>query len=157
MASAEDKEFFPSFADAPWPIYYHYSMSAFESVAHDLWRLGILRPLDQKGGWAFHFVFDCEIDESNDLAEQNWRQGPTFSELLVTFINLFGDFGGEYWGFSSKPIVPFGAGSRIATTLDALVLLGYLTKRDGGYVWTDRIAPVMLESYEAEFWSDQAS
>jgi len=133
-------------------IYFHDFMSAFEDAAHDLVRLGVLKPLDQKPGCAY-FVFNCEIDEASRMAERNWQIGPKFPELLVTFVNLFGEFGREYWGFSSKPNVTFGAGGRITKALDALASLGYLKKKDGGYVWTDRIVPVMLQSYEAEFWS----
>jgi hypothetical protein len=145
---------FSRFPEAVLPIYCHYSDSTFEAVAHDLWRLGILRPLDQKGGWAFHFVFDCETTKSNIVAEQNWREGPTLFDLLKTFINLFGDYGAEYWRFSTKPGVPFGIDSQIAPTLEALAATGYLVKTNGGYVWTELIAPVMRASYEFEYWAD---
>ena len=156
MASPEQPGLRRNYPEAPPPIYFTHFTSAFEQAASDLSRLGIFRPLDQGRGNCC-FAFDCEIDESNNLAGQNWRRGPTFAELMITFINLFGEFGSEYWGFSSKPDIPFGAGSRIATTLDALASLGYLTKTAGGYVWTDRIEPIMLESYEAIFWSNASS
>src|SRR5579871_6913265 len=44
-------------------------------------------------------------------------RGRPFAKLLVTFINLFGEFGSEYWGFSGKPNVTFGFGGKIAPTL----------------------------------------
>ena len=156
MAEDQNKEDGYRFPNATRPIYCHLATSTFEAVARDLWRLGILRPLDQKGDWAFHFVFDCEISRSNILAERNWPHGPTLFELLVTFINLFGDFGTQYWGFSTKPNILFGTNSRITPTLEALVTLGYLEKTDGGYLWTELIAPIMYASYEADGWSDQA-
>jgi hypothetical protein len=155
MATAAQQEYVGHFPGAPRPIYCHVSTSTFEAVAHDLWRLKILRPLDQKGHWAYHFVFDCEVRASSIVAERNWSDGPTFSELLVTFINLFGDYGTEYWGFSTKQNIPFGISSRIKPTLEALVPLGYLTETDEGYVWTELIAPVMRASYNSDDWLDQ--
>jgi len=144
------------FPEVTEPIFYHVSMSTLEAVAHDLWRLGILRPLDQIGDWAFFFVFDCEVGESNLVAERNCSKGPTLFELLVTFVELFGEFGSN-WGFSSRPGLPFGIDSRILPTLDALSVLGYLQKTPGGYVWTELIVPVMRASNEYEYWSDPAA
>jgi hypothetical protein len=145
------------FPEAPRPIFYHVSMSTLEAVADDLWRLGILKPLDRIGpldqqGWAYHFAFDCKISESNIVAERNWPNGPTLIELLATFIGLFGEYGTEYWGFSTKPNVTFGANSRIMPTLEALASLGYLFKTNGGYVWTELIAPIMREAYWFDDW-----
>jgi hypothetical protein len=137
------------FAEPPRPVYYHQSMSAFEAAAEHLWRLRILRPLDEKNGWAFHFVFDCEVSESDVVAERNRRKGPTFSELLATFVNLFGDFGGKKWEFSTERDVPFGKNSPIKPALEALASLGYATKTESGYLWTELIAPIMCAS---TFW-----
>jgi hypothetical protein len=84
MAEA-GKEIESYFPEARGPVCYHYSMSIFEAVANDLWRLRILRPLDQKADWAFHFVFDCDVDQSNRVAERNWQSGPALFDVLVTF------------------------------------------------------------------------
>jgi hypothetical protein len=127
-------------------------MSTFEAVADDLWCLGILKSLDKH---RVHFAFACEVSEANVVAERNWQRGSSLFDLLVSLVNLFGDFGTEYWGFSSKPGVPFGANGRLASTLDALASIGYLRKTDSGYVWTELVAPVMQASYEFEGWSDQ--
>jgi hypothetical protein len=154
MAEREDRDNRHGNPDAPWPIYYHWSMSTFEAVAIDLWRLRILKPLDEDKNWACYFAFDCEISESNAVAERNAANGPALSELLVTFIDLFGDFGTEYWGFSTRQGVPFGAGGRIEPTLAALASLGYLSRTEGGYVWTELIAPVMRASYGYRDWPD---
>jgi hypothetical protein len=154
-ATQDQKHYVGQFPGAPRPIYDHVSMSTFEAVAHDLCRLRILRPLDQQRDWAFHFVFDCEVGASNIVAERNWSDGPTFTKLLLTFINLFGDFGTEYWGFSTKQNISFGNNSRIRPTLQALVPLGYLTETDEGYAWTELIAPVMRASYNSGDWLDQ--
>jgi hypothetical protein len=156
-AETEDKDCRAAFPDAPGPIYHHWSMSNFEAAAHDLWRLRILRPLDESNGWAFFFVFDCDVDESNLIAERNVSEGPTLFELLVTFINLFGDFGTEYWGFSTRQETRFGRNSRIKPTFDALAALGYLAKSEDGYTWTELIAPAMRASYNSDDWPDPAA
>jgi hypothetical protein len=157
MAEGENEDNRDAFPDAPRPIYYHWSTSTFEAVADNLWRLRILRPLDQKSYDAYHFVFDCEVSVSNVVAERNAPNGPTLFELLVTFVDLFGDFGTEYWGFSTKQGVAFGAGGRIEPTLEALASIGYLTRTEGGHVWTELIAPVMRASYNFDDWPDPAA
>jgi hypothetical protein len=101
------------FPEVTPPIFYHVSTSNLEAAARDLWRLGILRPLDQKGNWAFHFAFECEVGESNAVAERNRQHGPRFPELLTTFIDNFGELGTKNWGFSTKRDAAFGADSRI--------------------------------------------
>ena len=153
MAEREDSEYRHAFPDALGPIYYHWSTSTFEAIAHDLWRLGIFKPLDQRGEWAYHFVFNCTINEANLVAERNAGAGPTLSELLVTFINLFADFGAQYWGFSTSPGIPFGQNTRLAPALEGLASLGYLSKSNQGYIWTELIAPVMRASYFDEGWT----
>lgn len=153
MAESEDKDYRHAFPHARGPIYYHWSTSTFEAVAHDLWRLGIVSPLDQRGDWAFHFAFNCTIDEANLVAEQNAAAGPTLAQLLITFVNLFADFGTEYWGFSTKPDIVFGKNARLTPTFDALASIGYLTKSDQGYLWTYLIGPIMRASYFDEEWT----
>jgi len=153
MAESEDKHNRHAFPNAPGPIYYHYSMSTFEAVASDLWRLGIMCPLDQHADWAFHFVLSCTTDEACAVAQQNAAAGPSLDQLLVTFINLFADFGTEYWGFSTKPDIPFGLKARLAPTFEALAAAGYLTKSEEGYTWTYLIGPAMRASYFEEDWT----
>lgn len=149
-ATATGKDYIGKFPEAQRPIYYHLSDSTFEAVAYDLWRLSIFRPLDQRRDWAYHFAFACDVSESDVVAVRNSVNGPTFFQLMVTFINLFGDYGPEYWGFSTKQNTPFGISSRIMPVLDAFVALGYLTRTEAGYVWTERIAPIMRESYNRD-------
>jgi hypothetical protein len=150
-ATHDEMHFVGQFPGVPRPIYDHVSMSTLEAVAYGLGRLKILKQLDQEHDY---FVFDCEVPTSNIVAQHNWSDGPTFPELLLTFINLFGDFGTEHWGFSTKQNTPFGTNSRIKRTLEALVPLGYLAKTDAGFIWTDLIAPIMRVSYNFEDWSD---
>ena len=71
--------------------------------------------------------------------------------MLYTLVNLFGDYGAAYWGFSTERGVAFGKGGRLAPMLDALVPLGYLEKSEAGYAWTGRIAPIMYAAgYEKD-------
>jgi hypothetical protein len=142
----------PRFPGTDGPIFDHHSDSTFEAVAHDLWRLGILSPLDEVHDWAYNFVFACDVAVSNIAAEGNCEHGPSLFDLLVTFINLFSDFGTEYWGFSVKSDISFGQDSRIKPTLEALAATGFLIKANDGFTWTERIAPMMRASYFDADW-----
>jgi hypothetical protein len=154
-AEADDariREGRPELRDARWPICYHHCTSAFEYAARDLVRLGILRDFCQGSRLHFnYFVFACELDQADAVAVRNWRKGPPFDELLVTFLTLFGSYGSAYWGVSAEPNLPFGADSRIAATLAALAALGYLVKTTRGYVWSERARPQMQR---AGYWQD---
>lgn len=147
--SAENNGFkFPGVTE---PVYDHISDSTFEAVAVSLWKLRILKPLDEEGGWAHHFIMDCKPDDACHIAMSNWKHGPNFDELLITLITLFGDYGTEYWGFSTQRDVPFGKDGRLTSVLDALVPLGYLHKSEPGYIWTERVVPLMYAAgYEEE-------
>src|SRR5579871_1845073 len=84
MASGSQEKFLSEYPDAPKSTNFHEFVSRFEDVAHDLVRLGILKPLDEKPGCP-HFVFECDISKSNNVAEQNWRQGPAFCKTSGDF------------------------------------------------------------------------
>ena len=138
----------PEFRDVPAPIFHHMFMSVFEETASCLWRLGILRDVGSAAGRGFSFfVFGCNVEDAGAVAERNWSAGPAFDDLLDAFVNLFGDYGIDRWGFSTERHVPFNVDERIAPALDALAGLGYATKADKGYVWTDLIAPTMYRTY----------
>jgi hypothetical protein len=141
----------PELRNARWPIYHHDFTSAYEAAAQDLQRLGILRDYCE-GSWLqfTYFVFACDLDQADTIAVRNWRDGPSFDDLLVTFLALFGDLG-PYWGFSVTRGFPFGTDSRIASTLEALASLGYLVKTTSGYVWSERVRPQMQR---AGYWQD---
>jgi|ERR1044072_668779 hypothetical protein len=143
----------PQLRDAPQPLFHHYFMSTFEAVAEDLRRLGILKDWGETVGlkWAY-FVFDCEPSDAGAVARRNWQAGPSFDELLRTFLELFGDWGTEYWGFTIERDTPFGNGSRITPALDALSALGYLDKTSEGFVWTKRATEAM---HSAGNWQDE--
>jgi hypothetical protein len=138
----------PRFAGVLQPIYFHDYMSVFENTADNLARLGILSEIDHRP----YYAFRCDVSDSSASAERNWRTGPSFEELLINFINLFGEFGTDYWGFSTSRNSPFGIDSRLSSTLDALASIGYLSKTDEGYVWTDLAASAMNKSYH--YWQE---
>ncbi len=98
-------EKFPSEARA---IYHHFFTSDFENVADNLWKLGILRPLHEQNERVAYFAMNCEPDDSYQIAMSHWQADPRLDELLLTFVTLFGDYGAEYWGFSTQRGVPFG-------------------------------------------------
>jgi hypothetical protein len=135
MAKMENEKWKPGqFPDVPRPIYWHYCSSAFERVAYSLWRLEILRPIDERA--AQLFAFDCELSDARDVAIRNARSGPHLSELIEHFIYLFSDYGAEHWGFSTEYNKPFRANGRLASTLESLAALGYLDESADGFTWT---------------------
>jgi hypothetical protein len=141
---ASDSEYRECFPDVTGPIYYHYSSSAFEETAWNLWRLKIFRPIGKiEYDWAFYFVFDCDLKDASSVAIQHWRSEPLLSSMIVNLINLFGDYGTDYWGFSTKPDTAFGANGRLESTLEALAAIGYLDKVPHGFVWTTLAATAM--------------
>ena len=141
----------PQFPDARLPIYRHWGNSTFEALASVLWRLGILRPLDPKGNWAYQFAFDCDVKEAGHVAQHNSRDGPSLFELLEVFIDLFNDY-----GISNAIYVPFGRNGRLTAVLDALASIGYVEKTSEGYVWTNA-EPVMRILYGFDSLSDPAA
>jgi hypothetical protein len=142
----------PEVRNARRPIFYHDCTSAFERAAQDLVRLGILRDFCADS-WLQHnyFVFACDIDQADAVAVRNWRDGPPFDDLLVTFLMLFGFYGSAYWGVSAEPKLPFGTDSRVESTLSSLGSLNYLVKTSSGYVWSERVRPQMQQ---AGYWQD---
>ena len=89
---------------------------------------------DYRGEWAYHFVLDCEPNDACRVAISNRKSGPPFGELLYTIVNLFGDYGTEYWGFSTQRGVPFGKDGRLAPMLMVPSRSGDLEKSETGYV-----------------------
>lgn len=144
----------PEFQSAPYPIYYNWSMSAFEAASLRLIQLDVLKPLTP-----VFFVFDCDVKDASAVAERGYKTGPSFDEILDTFVLLFGEYPRD-WGVSTERDVPkdyglipiehdpsFEVDPRIKPALDALESLGYATRTPKGFVWTDRIAPAMQRAY----------
>ena len=133
----------PKFAGVQRPIFWHISTSIFENATDDLAKLAILSEVSRA-----HYTFCCDWNNSLVLAERNWQAGPSFEEILINFINLFGEYG-PLWGggFSTSRDTPFGINSRLAPAVDALAAIGYLSKADEGYVWNDVVASTMNKSY----------
>lgn len=134
------------------PVYHHLSDSTFESVANCLWKLKVFRALDEENGGAANFVIDCELEDAFRIAIANHDIGPSFKELLYTRIYLFGDYGTQYWGFSTRRNLAFGKDGQLTSVLDALVPLGYAERTEAGYIWTERVAPIMREAGYEDEW-----
>lgn len=139
------------------PIYYHLSMSNFEWTAETLWRLKILRPVDQvKNDWAYYFAFNCDPGDANSVAIDNWKSGPLLRKLIENFIYLFNDFGTAYWGFSSARDEWFGAHSWLEPVFEALAAIGYLDRSSQGFRWTSLAATAMYSTGCWDFWNSEA-
>jgi len=98
------------------------------------------------------FNFACEPQCDWELTEANWPRGPSLSDLLFTFVNLFGEFGINYWGFGTAPDTSFKPKWQgLTSAMNALVSIGYAETADDGFVWTDKMGPVMVT---ANFWPE---
>ena len=140
------------FPEISEPIYHHLSDSTFEGVADCLWKLKIFKALDEQNGGAANFIIDCKLDDAFSIAIANCDAGPSFEELLYTLVNLFSDYGTQYWGFSTRRGLAFGKDGRLTPVLEALALLQYVKNSEAGYIWTERIAPIMRRAgYESEW------
>jgi hypothetical protein len=77
-------------------------------------------------------------------AQRNWKDGPNFDELLRIFVELFDEFGSLYWGFTAARNIPFKPRAELIPVLESLVSLGYAKAADDGYVWSEKIAQIMI-------------
>lgn len=133
----------------PGPIFYHMSQSAFELCAWCLWKLQIFRALDPEpsGTWAYHFKFDCQLDEARDRARKNHAAGPSFEKLLGSFIEMNVDYGPPPW-LSAEPAGEFfRVDDRLLPAMNALALVGYVISVEDGFAWTEKVRPVMEQCY----------
>lgn len=131
-------------------VYSNDYMSTFEAVAEALCRLGIMKPLDRSCS-----IFICEPQQDYELAQANWSSGPSFSELLKEFVELFGEFGADFWGFGTSADTPFKPKSRtLATAMNALAAVGYAEHVGDSYRWTGKVEAAMVA---AGFWPESAN
>lgn len=131
-------------------IYSNDYMSTFEAVAEALYRLGIMRPLDRCCS-----IFICEPQQDFELAQANWSSGPSFSELLKEFVELFGEFGADYWGFGTAAETAFKPKWRTLTmAMNALASVGYAEQVGDSYRWTGKVEAVMAA---VGFWPESAN
>jgi hypothetical protein len=147
------REIASRFPDVQPPIWEH-ALAFYESLTRALWSLRILRPLDETPRrWAYHFVFECSVEEADQIAERNWQNGPDFHRLLEIFVDFVDGYFKEGYDFSSAALMPFGRNGRLTGVPDALVAIGYVEKTDEGYIWAD-IEPVMRILYGFKSFSD---
>jgi len=140
------------YPDAAGPIYFHQFSSAFEWTAQSLWRLKIFKSArDGEPSVPAYSAFACAPAEAHRVAMTNWKSGPSLHELIENFLYLIGEYGAEYWGLSTDPNKPFGKGGRLEGALEALVGVGYLSKTEDGFVWTQLAADAMVKT---GYWPD---
>ncbi len=145
-----DKVVFAPSEDAiPGPIFYHISQSDFELCAECLWKLKIFRALDPEpsGEWAYHFKFDCEMDEAGDRARQYHAVGPNFEKLLCSFVEMNVEYGSPPWLSAEPADVFFRVDDRLSPAMNALALVGYVNCVEDGFAWSEKVRPVMEECY----------
>src|SRR5262245_14269814 len=84
---AEAREGRPEIQNVAWPIYFPHFMSTFENAAECLRQLHVLNGVgDEDERLACLFAFSCEVSNVSAVAEQTWKEGPTFDELLAAFV-----------------------------------------------------------------------
>ena len=113
-----------------------------------LCKLQIMKPLNDI---ASDCTFLCAPEDVRYIAERNWQKGQSFEDLLTTFIALFGEFGTDYWGFSTDRDLWFEPGAHLCTVLTVLAEIGYASEERGHYRWTKKIYPVM-SAPRTNFW-----
>jgi hypothetical protein len=139
------------------PIYYCSPISSFETAVCNLLKLEVLSNIGALHGVQFaYFSLNCSVSNASTLAKQNWRTGPTFFELLSAFVGLYGYYHRET-GFSIDRTEPFQVDQRIKSALDAIAVLGYATKTEKGYVWTELVAPAMYENCHWPNYTDETA
>jgi hypothetical protein len=134
---------------APWPLYYNYSTSNLEAVTEALVRLRILNPLNEISSIC---SFACELREVRGRAAENWKEGLTFEELMRVFIDVFGDFGTDYWGLATAPNALILPRQELVDLFESLTELGLTRKQANAYYWTDLVAPIMRHTYHYAEW-----
>jgi hypothetical protein len=120
------------------PYFYHCSMSLFEHASTILWKLGILRPLNEHNNWATVFKFACDISDVRRIAIEKAKNGPTLNSVLDNFIDLRS----EYSHLHSDQKMTFQAGGRVLFAIgaeevplfEALTELDYVKRVGDGYV-----------------------
>ena len=127
-------------------IFFHDFMSTFERIGSDLVKLKIIEPINIAIS-----IFITSTSEYRSVAETNWRVGPSFDELLQTFVEYFGEYGGADGAFETRPDTVFRPREELIFTFDRLAELGYVDSAKDGYVWTEKIRSFM---YHAGYWSE---
>ena len=129
-------------------IFHHYFTSTFEGISEQLLRLTIFERINGNSS-----LFTFSKSDYGSTAKENWTAGPSFAEILNTFIEYFGEYGTQRFGFDTDPDALFHPTGLLTRAIDALAELGYLEKIDTDYRWTEKIRPSM---YASGYWPEHA-
>jgi hypothetical protein len=122
-------------------------MSTLENVGDALESFNIMRPLDRMCSAILR-----EPKSDHELILANWSSGPQLNELLNVFIKLYGFYGTNESGFRISSNTAFNPNSPVVlNAMKTLTLLEYAKNTESGFVWTDKIKPIMIAS---GFWDE---
>jgi hypothetical protein len=128
-------------------VYSNDYMSTFEKVGDALESFKVMRPLDRKCSAMIR-----EPKSDYELIMANWFRGPQLNELLNVFTELYGEYGTKKSGFRIAPNTPFNPNSPVVwDAMKRLALLGYAENTEDGFVWADKIKPIMIAG---RFWDE---
>ncbi|WP_454813744.1 hypothetical protein [Labrys neptuniae] len=143
------------------PYFYHISMSEYEYMADYLWRLGILRPLDERNGWAYHFKLTCPPDGAAEVALRNSSKGPSFARFLAFYLKYR-----RHHGRLNKPkISAFFSADEIYFWLEIdeiplfelIAGVGHVTQADEHFIATEKVMPLLDHGGKPEDLDDPES
>jgi hypothetical protein len=119
------------------PYFYHFSTSMLERASEILWKLGVLRPLNESNNWATAFKFACDIGEVRRIAIENAKNGPTLDSVLDNFIDLrceYQMYPDRKMTFQIAGQALFAIGADEVPLFEALTALNYVERDGNGYV-----------------------
>jgi hypothetical protein len=112
-----------------------------EICADLLWRLGILKPLDEENGWACCFTFECPPQEAYARAIDNAAKGPTFDHMVGGMFYFMNDH--VFGGSCRETGVEFSVldSHEMVNLMNSFAALGLVETRGARYIWTEKITP----------------
>ena len=140
------------------PYFYHLHMSEYEYIADYLWRLGILRPLDERNGWAAHFKLTCPPDGAAEISLTNSSKGPSFARFLAFYL----DYRRHHGRLNKSKISAFYNADEIYFWLEIdeipffemLSSIGYVRKEGEHFVATEKVMPLLKHGGKPEDLED---
>jgi hypothetical protein len=135
----------------------HGFTSHFEHGCHVLWQLGVAYGADEArdripyndASWPAFFRFSSPNEIRSILPDAPPTPAPTVFRVLTCYLPLACDYGGG--DILPCRREPFHPPEVFAKEISALKKLGYIDRLGPAVVWTDKIAPAMIEKY---LWQD---
>jgi hypothetical protein len=120
------------------PYFYHYSMSLLERASEILWKLHILRPINEQNNWATVFKFECDLGEVARIAIENAKNGPMLNSVLDNFIAIRSENNRLHVDhkltFCAAGQTLFTIGEKEVPLFETLTALNYVSRAVDGYV-----------------------